>query len=242
MKKNEEMGPLFRRVPREMVVAWEKKNLTGKSVSSLDEASKRIETLLWRGKVCSIITIVMVLLSVPLLVVVLGSPGQASVTIYLSLLMSVGLILSTRYIEWRSSSEVEELQDSIDLFDNHFKALMVDGYPESGVYDDSLRLKYLLYLARMVLYYQDIKIPSARRDERISTEKLKDMINFCDFEKGHVEEYRAGLQNFGDYFNVPTPRSLYDMARNSLAEHIEILEMVDEITTGMAKLLVPDEK
>lgn len=232
MKRQEKKEPLFRRVPQEMVSAWEKKNLTGKFISSLDKASKRIDTLLWRGRVCFIITILMLLISVPLLVVLLGSPRQASITICLSLLVSAGLMLGVRYIEWRSSCDVEELQGVINLFDSHLKAIKSDGDEEYEVWDISSRLEHLIGSARWVLYNQDIRIPSARRDELVSSEELRGMLNSHHYEKGHIKDCCDKLSNFGDYFNVPTLKSLYDMARDSMDKHIETMQAVYGTTAG----------
>lgn len=127
----------------------------------------------------------------------------------------------------RSHQEERRLKDEISKFDDHFEAIKFDGEEESKVWDIESRVKHLVYTAQAVLDYQDNLIPAARMDKNVSMEKLVDMYGHYRFLKEHIEEYRAALGNFGDYFNIPTPQALFDTAREGLSEYIQTRRTTD---------------
>lgn len=237
-KKEVQKGvePLFRRVPQAMVSAWEKENLADPTMK-LEWAHARISRLQ------SMRVSPSVLISLTVLIVV----GWVCISIFFNPILIETLVLLlwfsglSIYANWlsRSHKEEEQLQATITNFEDHFNAIKLAGNEDSDVWDVESRVRHLITTAVSVLDEQDNVIPSARKDESVSMERLMDKYGYYRFLQDHLEEYRAGLGNFGEYFNIPTPRAIFDTARAELPEHVRIRRESDRIISeaGIARFV-----
>jgi len=229
MKKQDKVEePLHRRVPQEMVRAWEKKHMQDSDMT-LEWAHARISQLQRRR-----VNPNKVLIGYVLAVVVVCLVGTMKFFSPLLLAALVLLLSGVAFyvfvmVSTRGQEEEVSLQDEISKFEDHFEAIMLDGEDESKAWDKESRVKHLVYTAQTVLDHQENLLPAARRDESVSMERLMEIYGYYQFLKEYIEEYRASLENFGDYFIIPTPKSVYDTARAGLPEHILIQRATDKI-------------